>query len=195
MAATRSAKYPHRWPNGTYHSIPYNQHQQNTGGGTVAIGNKPVTVGQWQSGALLNAMVPPGPAGANNPAAVTAGDIPTPGKCRSRRTRSTNAERGLAGTRRTNTLAGLTQQRTSGLTNYGFTEAPGTGALAFDPNNPFSRASLLKKNYDISRARTGGQMASGGQLYAGVYQTAQDTLNRGQVGDEDTLQKSLGECS
>ena len=153
MAATRSAKYPHRWPNGTYHSIPYNQHQQNTGGGTVAIGNKPVTVGQWQSGALLNAMVPPGPAGANNPAAVTAGDIPTPGEVPLPPDPEYERQRGLAGQRRTNTLAGLTQQRSSGLTNYGFTETPGTGALAFDPNNPFSRASLFKKNYEhLSRA-------------------------------------------
>jgi hypothetical protein len=34
-------------------------------------------------------------------------------------------------------------------------------------------------------------MASGGQLYAGAFQTAQDSINRGQLGAEDALQKSL----
>jgi hypothetical protein len=98
--------------------------------------------------------------------------------------------------RRTSDEAGITGARTRGLSEYGFTEtnvdpATGVGTLAFDPNNPFSRASLLKRNYDISRTGTGNRMASGGQLYAGAYQTAQDSLNRGQLGAEDTLQKSL----
>ena len=89
------------------------------------------------------------------------------------------------------TLAGLTTGRQAGLAEYGFTEAGQGGALAFDPNNPFSRAALLKKNYDTSRTRAGNQMASGGQLYSGAYQNQQDLINRGQLQGEDTLQKSL----
>lgn len=32
--ATKSSKYPYKWPDGSYHSIPYAQHQQNTTGRT-----------------------------------------------------------------------------------------------------------------------------------------------------------------
>lgn len=92
---------------------------------------------------------------------------------------------------RDTTTTNLGQGREAELLGYGYTEDASTGALAFDPNNPFSRASLLKRNYDVSRARTGNQMASGGQLYAGAYQTQQDSINRGQMGAEDSLQKSL----
>lgn len=31
MAAKKSAQYPHQWPDGTWHSIPYAQHQANVG--------------------------------------------------------------------------------------------------------------------------------------------------------------------
>jgi hypothetical protein len=93
--------------------------------------------------------------------------------------------------RRDDTVTGLGQGRQAELLGYGYTEDPNTRALAFDPNNPFSRASLLKRNYDVSRSRTGNQMASGGQLYAGAFQTSQDAINRGQLGAEDALQQSL----
>jgi hypothetical protein len=94
-------------------------------------------------------------------------------------------------------LAAATGERTRGLGEYGFTESafdPNTqtmGALAFDPNNPFSKAALLKKSYDTGRARTGQSMASQGQLYSGAYQNAQDLLNRNQLQGEDALTKSL----
>ena len=29
MARTKSSKYPHKWPDGSYHSIPYSTHRQN----------------------------------------------------------------------------------------------------------------------------------------------------------------------
>lgn len=102
-----------------------------------------------------------------------------------------------ATSRRDTSLAGLAQQRSSGLSDYGFNEgsydpsAAGFGALTVDPNNPFSKAALLKQTYDRSRRATGQTMAAGGGLYAGSYQNAQDAVNRGQLGAEDTLQKSL----
>lgn len=34
MASQKSKQYPHKWPDGTYHSIPYTQHQQNMAVGT-----------------------------------------------------------------------------------------------------------------------------------------------------------------
>jgi hypothetical protein len=87
-------------------------------------------------------------------------------------------------------LAGLGQQRTQQLLGYGYQEGPG-GALAFDPNNPYSRAAQLKLNYDTQRRGGAQTMASRGQLYSGAYQSAQDVVNRGQLQAEDTLQKSL----
>jgi len=88
------------------------------------------------------------------------------------------------------TLGGLTQQRASGLGDYGYSEGAG-GALTVDPNNPFSKAALLKQSYDRSRATSGQRMASAGQLYAGAFQNQQDLVNRGQLQSEDALQKSL----
>jgi len=80
--------------------------------------------------------------------------------------------------------------RTQGLGDYGFTEGAG-GQLAFDPNNPFSKAALLKKSYDQNRRSTGQSMGAGGQLYSGAFQNAQDLVNRNQLQGEDALQKSL----
>jgi hypothetical protein len=118
--------------------------------------------------------------------ATAAGELPLPV--------DSTYDSDIAGYDRTrrDTKTGLVGERDRGLKEYGFNEDPTSKALAFDPNNPFSRASLLKKNYDVSRASTGQSMGSGGQLYAGAYQTAQDSINRGQLGAEDTLQKSLG---
>jgi hypothetical protein len=108
-----------------------------------------------------------------------------------------DSEMGALGMTRDQGLAAATGERTRGLAEYGFTESafdPATqtmGALAFDPNNPFSKASLLKKSYDTSRRSTGQSMGAGGQLYSGAYQNAQDLVNRDQLGGEDSLQKSL----
>lgn len=92
--------------------------------------------------------------------------------------------------KRDTTISGLAGQRTTGLLNYGYTE-DAAGKLAYDPNNPESQAAQLKKHYDQSRAGTGVRMAAAGQQYAGSYQNAQDTLNKGQLTDEDKLSKAL----
>jgi hypothetical protein len=97
---------------------------------------------------------------------------------------------------RDTTLGALAQQRTSTLGDYGFTETDidpttGVGKLAYDPNNPFSKAALLKKSYDTSRRSTGQSMGAGGQLYSGAFQNSQDLINRNQLQGEDTLTKSL----
>jgi hypothetical protein len=90
-------------------------------------------------------------------------------------------------------LVGNTEGRKRGLSDYGYLEDETTGGLTFDPNNPFSRAALLKKNYDTQRRGAAGSMAARGQLYSGAFQNQQDLVNRGQLEGEDTLQKSLGE--
>jgi len=98
---------------------------------------------------------------------------------------------------RTNALTDLTGTRRRTLADYGFTETTDpvtgqpTGVTNFDPNNPFSRAALLKKNYNNQRARTAGSMAAAGQMYAGAFNQARNIVNRGQLAAEDQLQKSL----
>lgn len=87
-------------------------------------------------------------------------------------------------------LAGIAGARFRGLNDYGFTEGPG-GAIAYDPNNPFSKAALLKKSFDTNRRATGQNMAAGGQLYAGAFQNAQDLVNRNQLQAEDAQSKAL----
>lgn len=91
-----------------------------------------------------------------------------------------------AARQRDDALAAITQQRTSGLSDYGY--GPD---LTFDPNNPFSKAALLKKSYDRNRRASGQGMAAAGQQYAGAFQNQQDLINRGQLQSEDALQKSL----
>jgi hypothetical protein len=95
----------------------------------------------------------------------------------------------LTNTRDT-TLAGLTGERTRGLSEYGFTE-DASGQPIYDPSNPFSKATLLKQSYDRSRAQARQSMGAGGQLYSGAFQNQQDYINRNQLQSEDALQKSL----
>jgi hypothetical protein len=88
------------------------------------------------------------------------------------------------------TVATLRDERTQGLGGYGYIEGP-NGSLRFDANNPMSKAALLKRLHDTQRRSVGQQMGSGGQLYAGAYQNAQDLSNRNQLQAQDSLQKSL----
>ena len=99
--------------------------------------------------------------------------------------------------RRDNTFTDIEAERGRGFTEYGFTSVvdPKTGATApgaYDPTNPFSKASILKKNYDLDRRAKGQSMAAAGNLYSGAYQNAQDLVNRGELQGNDALLKSLG---
>jgi hypothetical protein len=97
---------------------------------------------------------------------------------------------GALGAQRDTTLAGLATQRQGGLLDYGYTQDQ-SGGLAFDPNNPYSRAAVLKRHYDESRRGTGTSLAAQGQLYSGAYQTAQDYGNQQELQSSDALQKQL----
>jgi hypothetical protein len=94
------------------------------------------------------------------------------------------------GLQRDQDYADIGGARTQGLLDYGFNEDP-AGGLAFNPNDPFSKASLLKRTYDTSRRTTAQSMGSTGGLYSGAFQSGQDVVNRNQLQDEDALQKSL----
>lgn len=100
-----------------------------------------------------------------------------------------DAQVGAAQKTRSDKIAGLGQQRIAGLSDFGYTETG--GVLAFDPNNPFSQAALLKRNYDNARRGNVTSLAARGQLYAGSLQNAQANTNFGQGADNNGLQKRL----
>jgi len=83
-------------------------------------------------------------------------------------------------------IAGIVGERSRTLTDYGFQEGP-NGAITFDANNPFSKASIMKKTYDTNRRSTAQSLGAGGQLYSGSFQNAQDLVNRNQLQSEDAL--------
>ncbi len=91
---------------------------------------------------------------------------------------------------RANNLAAVAAERVRGLSDFGFIEGP-SGTLTFDPNNPFSKAAVLKKAYDTNRRSTGNSMAAQGQLYSGARQNALDLVSRNQLGAEDSQYKAL----
>ena len=97
---------------------------------------------------------------------------------------------GLLQRQRDENVAAVAGERTRTLSDYGFQEGPG-GALTFDPNNPFSKASLLKKTYDTNRRSTAQSLAAGGQLYSGASQNAQDLIGRNQLQAEGAQWEAL----
>lgn len=106
-----------------------------------------------------------------------------------------DAQVGAYGHQRDDTLAGLTQAQTGTLADYGYGatfDANGnvTG-LTFDPNNPYSRAALLRKNYQQSKTGTANTMASRGQLYGGAFGQAQNIEDNRYQQNENDLQKAL----
>jgi hypothetical protein len=92
-------------------------------------------------------------------------------------------------------LAALATGRQTGLSDYGYNATfDPTGAvtgLSVDPNNPFSKAALLKRTFDQSRKANVTGFANQGQLYSGALQTTQDESQRSQAQGEDAQQKSL----
>lgn len=163
---------------------PFSEMQVSIGGG------KTIPVSQWQAWVAQGRKpgVPPGTAPAATPPAPTAGAMPPDAQL--------EADIFGLGRQRDVSLGNIGAGRVQGLAEYGYNEGAidpttGYGALSFDPNNPFSKASLLKRNYDTQRRTAAQSMGSTGGLYSGAFQTAQDVTNRNQLQDTDVLQKSL----
>jgi hypothetical protein len=79
--------------------------------------------------------------------------------------------------KRDDTVSQYEAQKPKVLADYGYTASgyDSSGAptgLAFDPNNPFSRAALAKRTYDQTQAGTTNSMAARGQLYSGAREQA-----------------------
>ena len=108
-----------------------------------------------------------------------------------------DAKVGALRRRRDDTVSGLGQERDAGLSDAGYTgsfDAKGevTG-LSFDPNNPFSRAALLKRNYDSEKSGNKTSYAARGQLYSGALVNQQNTTDFNRLQGDDALQKRLRE--
>jgi hypothetical protein len=86
---------------------------------------------------------------------------------------------------------GLQQQRGAGLQEYGYTEDPNTHAVAFDPNNPYSQAALLRKHYQQAKTGNTTSYAAKGQLYAGSLQNAQNASTDQFNASDDALTRGI----
>lgn len=104
----------------------------------------------------------------------------------------------LGGAQRTrdDQLAQFTSSRPRLLADYGYqaTGYDSSGAptgLAFDPNNPFSRAALMKRSFDQSKAGTTTTLAARGQHLSGAHARAQRSNEFNYQQGSDSLQKAL----
>jgi hypothetical protein len=135
------------------------------GGGTVAIGNTPVTPQQWSSGALLTALQSGSPAGGTPDAAP--GPAPQP---------YDPAYEAYVNSANRNVSLG-NNEATWQTQNLGYDSgfnADGTLNAA----NPYSQAQLLVDNYKRDQLGTNNSMAAQGQLYSGARLNAQATNDR-----------------
>lgn len=96
---------------------------------------------------------------------------------------------------RDDTLAGIGREQNQALAEYGYTgtfDAQGnlTGRTV-DPNNPFSRAALLKRNYDQRSSGNVTNYASRGLLHSGAYGAAKDNTDFGFLQGTNENERSL----
>jgi hypothetical protein len=83
-------------------------------------------------------------------------------------------------------LTQLPYQQNQLASEYGFLP----GSMTVDPNNPYSRASLLQRSYQQGQAGTTNSMAARGQLYSGATQRGLDEGTFNYSRNTDALQKA-----
>jgi hypothetical protein len=96
------------------------------------------------------------------------------------------------GKTREDTINNLLVQRNQGLSQYGYNasvdDKGNVSGVTYDPNNPYSQASLLRKNYQQSKTGNTNSYAAAGQLYAGSLQNAQNNAtDKFQQGDNSLI--------
>lgn len=145
MPNRKTAAFPYRWPNGSYHSRPY------AGGHGVGMAG---SFGPGKTGpkaSQLAKIKPPGP-------------IATPPF-----DPALEAQKAYTDTRRTTLLSDLNVDVTKTASDYGFQFNPATGAFGgFDPSNPFSQAALLLKSRKEAVSRD--MNSFGRRVNSGAYQ-------------------------
>jgi hypothetical protein len=93
---------------------------------------------------------------------------------------------GLAARNRDNELAAATGDADLLRRTYGYT---GVDDFQIDPNNPFGRAQLLKRQYDQAKAGTQNSYAARGQQTSGAYGRMQNQNLFANQQANDALQK------
>lgn len=89
---------------------------------------------------------------------------------------------------------GLVNNRNTGLTGLGYkftqdqTDPFSVSGLTYDPNNPFSQASLLRQHYQEAQRGHTNQLASQGQLYSGALQNQLGIDTQGFQQGDNTIQ-------
>lgn len=89
-----------------------------------------------------------------------------------------------------NAIGDLKGNRVRTLIDFGYTEGS-PGQIAFDPNNPYSRAALLQRRHDQAQTGLTNRYAAMGQLYAGSLQNAKNAENFQYGASSDALGKAL----
>lgn len=164
MASKKSAKYPHKWPDGTYHSKPWSSQLGNIGGIGINIG----AAGQT-SQKVLDAP-PPLP------------DLPQPFDPEFEAAKlgaqwNVQISDGDAG-----------YQRGQLAYNTGY-NADGTRNTA----NPYAQAQLLEDSWRRSQTGTNNSMAASGQYFSGARLNAQARNDREYAIGSDTLRRGTGD--
>lgn len=107
-----------------------------------------------------------------------------------------------AGTDYNNTIAGLQLGEDNVGRDFGFQLARGAdgsvdvgASLAHvDPNNPFSKMSLLSRSYQQEQSSNMNSYAGQGQLNSGAYQRMKANAQFGNTNNLDSLRKGFGDA-
>lgn len=180
MATQKSKAFPYKWPNGTYHSRPYN-----TGAGAPAK-SVPQNYVNTPTGAIgVNTASAMQGLAASTGAGQSGNSAPPfdPGLAAQQATNSA---------RRSTMLGDMDVDLQQTAQETGFQYNPATGAFGgFDPTNPFSQAALLLKTRNESGQATKQAFAQSGQLYSGAANSAQRSVQSNYDRGYDTLRRGF----
>lgn len=161
MAAKKSAANPYQWADGTWHSIPAQQHADNVNGGSVYVNGQRVTPEQYKAGVFLQGL---------NASAAVQGTPGTPDLSPTPQPVDPAYEAQKLGAGFNIATADSESKYQKGETAWG-TGYNADGSL--NTSNPYSQAMLLQDNYKRSITGTDNSMAANGQLYSGALLNAQ----------------------
>lgn len=164
MAASKSKEYPHQWPDGSWHSITYQQHVINTNQKATTYnpgGYTPGTLTPAEQAAI---------AGAGGGTAPGAPALPPTAPAPTAQPVDPNLENArLIGSRNIAIGKGAAAYDTGNLGfDYGY-NPDGTPNMA----NPYSRAALYQLDYEHQKAGSMNSYAAMGQFNSGAYGRAQ----------------------
>lgn len=208
MADKKSAKYPFRWSDGSWHSraqrtsIGSSGSKATTVTGTQVGTPKPLpsTGGvQAPAGRVGGTEVrPPAPAGGGGATGGAAAAAPPP--IDPRLVAAYNNRVSANNTSYDATVGGYKDEEDRAATGFGFNitrDAAGNpfydGSLAINPQDPFSKMGLLQRSYEQQRTGTSNSYASMGQRNSGAYERMVGENADVNKQNQDSLSKAFAE--